>query len=65
MNTLQLGQTQATALAVSFAFPLAQKTLLIKFDFKYVGQPEHKHKLAFSSLLGAKLPKKSPNIHSF
>jgi hypothetical protein len=58
LNTLQLGHTQATALAVSFAFPFAQKTLLVKFDFKYVGQAGHKHNLVFSSLSGTGLPKK-------
>jgi hypothetical protein len=57
VNTRQLGHTQATALAVSFAFPFAQKTLLVKFDFKYVGQAGHKHNLAFSSLSGTELPK--------
>jgi hypothetical protein len=41
----------------SLAFPLAQKTLPVKLDFLYVGQPGHKHTLAFSSLSVTALPK--------
>jgi hypothetical protein len=48
------------ALAVSLAFPLAQKTLFVKLDFLYVGQVGHIHNLVFSSLSGTGLPKKSP-----
>jgi hypothetical protein len=57
LKTEQLGHKQPAALAVSLAFPLAQKTLLLKFDFLYVGQPGHKQSFAFSSLSGTALPK--------
>jgi hypothetical protein len=55
-----LGHKQPASLTFSLAFPLAQNTLFVKFDFLYVGQVGHKHDLAFSSLSGTELPKKSP-----
>jgi hypothetical protein len=48
---------QPAAIIFSVAFPLTQKTLPLKFDFLYVGQPGHTHSLAFSSLSGTALPK--------
>jgi nanoRNase/pAp phosphatase (c-di-AMP/oligoRNAs hydrolase) len=52
-----LGHKHPTGLTVSFAFPLAQKTVLLKFDCLKVGQVGHRHSLAFSSLSGAGFPK--------
>jgi hypothetical protein len=48
----------------SLAFPFAQKTLPVKFDFLWVGQLGHKQRLVFSSLSGTRLPKNSPKQQS-
>jgi hypothetical protein len=48
---------QPASVTFSFAFPLAQKTLPLKFDFLYVGQVGHVQSLAFSELSGTGFPK--------
>jgi hypothetical protein len=57
VKTAQLGHKHPTALKVSFAFPLAQKTVLLKFDRLKVGQVGHRQSFAFSSMSGTGFPK--------
>jgi len=57
LKTGHVGHKQPTALTFSVAFPLAQKTLLLKFDFLNVGHVGHIHNFAFSSLSRTVLPK--------
>jgi hypothetical protein len=54
---VQFGHKHPTAFIVSFAFPLAQKTVLLNFDCLNVGQVGHRQSFAFSSLSGTGFPK--------
>jgi len=63
-KTAQLGHEHPAIFTVSLAFPLAQKTMLLKFDFLKVGQLGHRQSFTFSSFSETDFPKLLTKEHS-